>query len=258
MRESPLRSLSVLLAVALVCSVLVSISAVMLRPIQAENERIERYRHIVALAGLADGELDDAGIAAAVERLEVRVVNLDTGEFSTDLLPDQVNARQAVNDPALSTAIPPAHDLARIGRRSRFEVIFLVREDGRLSRVILPIHGQGMWSTLYGLLALEADLNTIAAATFYEQAETAGLGDRIEDPAWQALWTGRRLFGTAGDFRFQVAPGSVDDASPAAVHQVDGLSGATITGNAVTALVRFWFGPYGYGPLLERLAEREE
>jgi Na+-transporting NADH:ubiquinone oxidoreductase subunit C len=114
-----------------------------------------------------------------------------------------------------------------------------------------------MWSTLYGLVALEADLNTIAAATFFEQAETAGLGDQIEDPAWLASWQGRRLFGPSGDIHFQVAPGPVEAGSPAAAYQVDGLSGATITGNAVTALVRFWFGPYGYGPLLEQLRDQE-
>ncbi len=258
MRESPLRSLAVLLAVALVCSVLVSVSAVVLRPIQAENARIERYRHIVALSGLLDGAADAAGIAAAVAQLDMRVVNLDTGEFMDDRDPDDVNARRVANDPALSTTIPPEHDLARIGRRSRYEVVFLVRDEGRLSRVILPIHGQGMWSTLYGLIALDADLNTIAAVTFYEQAETAGLGDQIEDPAWQARWTGRRLRGQSGDFRFQVAAGPVDEGSPAASHQVDGLSGATLTGNSVTALMRFWFGPYGYGPLLERMADRKE
>ena len=44
---------------------------------------------------------------------------------------------------------------------------------------------------------------------------------------------------------------------PGCAHQVDGLSGATITGNAVTALMAFWFGPYGYGPLLEQLAAKE-
>ena len=72
-------------------------------------------------------------------------------------------------------------------------------------RVILPIHGQGMWSTLYGYLALEADLNTIAAMSFYEQTETAGLGDQIQRSDWQAQWQGRQLFDGQGDVRFRVA-----------------------------------------------------
>ena len=68
MQESPLKALAVLLTVALVCSVLVSVSAVVLRPIQEANERIERYRHIVALTGLTEAgqALDDAQVEAAV------------------------------------------------------------------------------------------------------------------------------------------------------------------------------------------------
>lgn len=260
MQETPLRALLVLLAVALICSVLVSVSAVVLRPIQAANERIERYRHIVALTGLTEaGEsLDDAQIEAAIEQLEVRVVELDSGRFAA-LAPDQVDARRAASDPEMSVPIPADADLARIGRRSRYQVVYLVfaGNGDELSRVILPVHGQGMWSTLYGMVALEADLNTIAAVTFYEQEETAGLGDQIEDPAWQARWVGRRIYNRAGEFRFRVASGPVEDDSPAATHEVDGLSGATITGNAVTALMEFWFGPFGYGPLLEQLAAGE-
>ena len=260
MQETPLRALLVLLAVALVCSVLVSVSAVVLRPIQEANERIERFRHIVALTGLVaeDQALDDAQVEAVIEQLDVRVVELDSGRFAP-LEPEQVDSRRAVSDPELSIAVPADADRARIGRRSRHELVYLViAADGRqLSRVILPVHGQGMWSTLYGLVALEADLNTIAAVTFYEQEETAGLGDQIESSTWQARWVGRRLFNRAGGFRFRIASGPVDDGSPAATHEVDGLSGATITGNAVTALMEFWFGPFGYGPLLEQLAAGE-
>jgi Na+-transporting NADH:ubiquinone oxidoreductase subunit C len=264
MQETPRSALLVLLAVALVCSVLVSVSAVVLRPIQEANERIERYRHIVALTGLAaeDQVLDDAQVEAIIEKLDVRVVELESGRF-VPLEPEQVDSRRAVSDPALSIAIPADADKARIGRRSRQELVYLVlaaddaADGGRLSRLILPVHGQGMWSTLYGLVALEADLNTIAAVTFYEQEETAGLGDQIESSAWQARWVGRRLFNRAGEFRFRIASGPVDDGSPAATHEVDGLSGATITGNAVTALMAFWFGPLGYEPLLEQLAAGE-
>lgn len=257
MRTTGARSLLVLLAVALICSVLVSVSAVVLRPVQMQNELIERYRNIVSLTGLVeeDGRLDDDALLAVVARLDVRVVNLETGRLVSDIAPEEVDARGAVNDPARSVAIPGDEDPARLGRRSIYEVIYLVWDDGRLSRVILPIHGLGMWSTLYGYLALEADLNTIAAVSFYEQEETAGLGDQIENADWQQRWAGRRLFGPAGEVRFRVARGAVDDASPEAAYQVDGLSGATITASAVTALVRFWVGAGGYGPLFRSLRE---
>jgi Na+-transporting NADH:ubiquinone oxidoreductase subunit C len=248
----------VLLGVALICSVLVSVSAINLRPIQLQNQLLERYRNIVALTGLLapDASPDDDAVLAVVEQLDMRVVNLDTGAFEPDIAPATVDARAASSDPDQSVAIPAQRDLARIGRRARHQVIYLVWRDEVLDRVILPIHGQGMWSTLFGFLALEADLNTIAAVTFYEQAETAGLGDQIEDRAWQARWTGRRLFGSRGELRFRIAAGVVEDGTPAAAHEVDGLSGATVTAGAVTNLVRFWFGEDGYGPLLTELAAR--
>ena len=254
--ESPIRTLMVVFMVALVCSILVSVSAIGLRPIQLQNELIERYRNIVLLTGLAEeGQaLSDADILSVVEQLDVRVVNLDTGAFEPDLDPDDVNARSAVNDPARSTEIATEEDLARLGRRAIHEVVYLVRVEDRIERVILPIHGQGMWSTLYGYLALESDLKTIAAVTFYEHTETAGLGDQIVDASWQAKWQGREMFGSGGDVQFRVATGLVDPDSRAARHEVDAISGATVTTNAVTSLIRYWFGPSGYGPFLDNLA----
>ena len=211
----------------------------------------------MALTGLAptDRALADEEVLEVVLELDVRVVNLDSGRFEPDMDPDDVDARSAANDPDASTAIPSGADSARLGRRAIHQVVYLVWDEGELSRLILPIHGQGMWSTLWGFIALEADLNTIAALTFYEQEETAGLGDQIEDPGWQARWGGRRLFNSAGELRFRVANGVVDDDMPGAEFLVDGLSGATVTGNSVTALVQFWFGEYGYQPFLDELVD---
>jgi len=252
---SSFRSLLVLLVVSLICSVLVSIAAVTLRPIQQQNELIERYRNVVRLTGLTEPgvPLSDEDILDVVAQLDVRVVNLETGGFEPEISPDSVDSRAAVRDPELSVVLAAEHDLAGLGRRAVHEVIFLVWDEEDLERVILPIHGQGMWSTLSGLIALEADLNTIAAVVFYEQAETAGLGDQIERPQWQARWSGRRLLDRTGNVRFRVASGAVADGAPGASHEVDGLSGATVTANAVTDLVRFWFGDLGYGRLLARM-----
>ena len=257
MAESPIKSLLILLAIALVCSVLVSMSAIGLRPIQLQNELIERYRNIVALTGLAPAgqALSDEEILSVVTQLDLRVVNLETGRFEADLDPENINSRRAANDPTASTEIPADADLARIGRRAHHEVVYLVWRDEGLSRIILPIHGQGMWSTLYGLIGLEADLNTVAAITFYEQTETAGLGDQIQRPEWQALWQGRQLFGGDDNVRFRVAIGVVEPGAPGSEYEVDGLSGATVTGSGVTNLVRFWFGAEGYGPLLAEIRD---
>lgn len=255
MTRTSLRSLGVLAGVALVCAILVSVASISLRSIQERNEFLQRYRHVIALTGqVEDGAGDDA-ILEAAESLDARVFDVASGEFAPDADPNSIDSRSALANPELSSALPTDGDLASLGRRANEEVVFLVWTDDELSRIILPISGQGMWSTLYGYIALENDLSTIAAVRFYEQGETAGLGDQIEDPLWQSQWQGRRLYDDRGGVRFRLAGGAVNPGDAAAAFEVDGLTGATITGTAVTNLVRFWFGPDGYGPLLARLSE---
>ena len=256
--DSPQKALLVVFLVALVCSILVSVTTITLKPRQISNKLTERSRNIISLTGLVPigEELSDRQIVEALENLDIQVLNIDAGEFDSSIDPSEFDARAAVNDPALSIAIPPADDVAKLGRRARHVIVYLVWEDNGLSRLILPINGQGMWSKLYGYLALEADLNTIAAVSFYEQTETAGLGDQIQRPDWQAQWRGRQLFGSNGNLRFRVASGAVDENSPAARYEVDALTGATITADAVTRLVAYWFGPNGYANFLDRLKSR--
>lgn len=253
--DSPQKALLVVFCVALFCSVLVSGAAISLKPLQERNALVERSRNIVGLTGLAEAgdRLSSDEILEIAQQLDTRVINLETGQFDTSIDPVSFSSRAARNDQDWSVAIPAELDIANLGRRATHEVIYLVWDGDELSRVIFPIVGQGMWSTLWGFVALQADLNTIAAATFYEQAETAGLGDQITRTSWLDVWAGRRMFGDNGMVRFRVASGPVDPASRAAEFQVDGLTGATVTGNAVTNLVSYWFGPHGYAAFLSEL-----
>jgi Na+-transporting NADH:ubiquinone oxidoreductase subunit C len=234
---------------------LVSSASIILKPIKLQNQKVERSRHIVALTGLfpADQALTNEEILQAVEQLDIRVINIGTGDFDDSKDPEGFDARAAANSPELSVDVPPDDDLARLGRRAQHAIVHLVWDGDELKRVILPIYGQGMWSTLHGLLALEADLNTVGAVTFYEQAETAGLGDQITRPGWLKKWQGRQLFNNQGEVAFRVAAGPVVEGSAAAQHQVDAISGATVTALSVTRLVEYWFGPNGYLPFLENL-----
>lgn len=100
----------------------------------------------------------------------------------------------------------------------------------------IPISGKGLWSTLYGYLALKKDANHVAGITFYKHAETPGLGGEIENPAWQASWVDQEILDDEGNLvSIAVKKGG---AAPGDKHAVDGLSGATITGNGVQRFVR--------------------
>ena len=100
------------------------------------------------------------------------------------------------------------------------------------------------------MLALEADLRTIAALTILEQGETPGLGSRIEDPAWQALWPGKQITDESGQIAIAVVRGP--GTGP---YEVDGITGATQTATGVGNMLRYWLGDHGFGPFLDRLRQ---
>jgi Na+-transporting NADH:ubiquinone oxidoreductase subunit C len=110
----------------------------------------------------------------------------------------------------------------------------------------------GLWGTMYGFIAIDKDLNTIQGLTFYKHKETPGLGAEIDNPNWKAKWPGRLIHDDSGNIAIKVIKGPA--ASPSeAPHQVDGLSGATLTSNGVTNLLKFWLGDNGFGPYLQSL-----
>ena len=121
-----------------------------------------------------------------------------------------------------------------------------------MTSLILPIEGKGLWSTLYGFIALAPDTTTIQGITFYEHGETPGLGGEVDNPTWKALWVGRRAYDDDWQPAIEVMKGF---AGPAAEdpNRVDGLSGSTLTARGVTNLVQFWLGENGFDPFLERL-----
>ena len=256
-KESPIRALLTVLVTAVVCSFFVSASVVLLRPIQLNNKLLERSGNVLALTGLlpAGEEIEEEQLLDLFKGLDARVVNIDDATLDSEFDPYTFDGRKAAADPELSVAVPPAEDVASLGRRSQYQTIYLVWKNGELDRVVLPIRGAGMWSMIYGYISLESDLSTIAGVKFYEQNETPGLGDQIATTHWQSKWIGKQLFDEKGEMLFRIAEGPVKEGASGSEYQIDAMTGATITANAVTALVRYWFGPNGYGPLLERLRE---
>lgn len=232
---------------ALFSAVLVSVSSVKLKPFQEahlEAERAARMtRMLDTLPGLRD-LMEDMG----VDTLETRLVNLETGAFLQGADPAAFDSRAAETDPDQSVVIPPELDIAGLGRRPVLAPVHLLDRDGEVLLIVLPISGKGYQSTLRATLALEADLTTIAALTITEQAETPGIGARIETPDWQNLWAGKEVTDETGKIVITVVRGQASGP-----HEVDGISGATITSNGVANMLRYWLSDHGFGPFLERL-----
>lgn len=255
-RDSIANTFTVATCLCIVCSVVVSTAAVLLRPAQERNKAMEQKRNILQAAGLYQ---PDQPLEELFKRVEVQVVDLESGQLVDPSVidPDTFNQRAAARDPDLSRPLDSREDPAGIGRREKYSFVYLVRKDGQLSQIVLPVYGKGLWSTLYGFLALDADLDHIQGLTFYEHGETPGLGGEVDNPRWKQQWVGKRAFDEEGNIRIQVLRGQVDQDDPDSIHHIDGLAGATITARGVSNLVQFWLGDQGFGPVLETLRELE-
>lgn len=190
-RESARRAILVTLIVCSVCSALIAASVSTLAPYREANRAAQRALRVQEILAAAPGLSEILGPRSA-DALQARLVDLRTGRYVGSGDPIAFDALAAARDPETSSALPPERDLAGIGRRAHQASLFLVEQEGQLLLVVLPVYGAGYISTLYGYLALDADLNTVRALSFYEHAETPGLGSLIDDPRWRAQWAGDR------------------------------------------------------------------
>ncbi|WP_313086595.1 Na(+)-translocating NADH-quinone reductase subunit C [Pseudomonas sp.] len=257
-KESTVRTLVVALLVCLVCSVFVAGAAVALRPTQLENRQLDKQRSILAIAGLGEPGMSAKQVKTLFnERIVAKLVDLKTGTFSDAFDPSGFDPLVAAKDPELSKPLTGEEDIASIKRRERYSVVYIVEENNEIDTLIMPIRGYGLWSTLYGFMAVKGDLNTVAGLGFYQHGETPGLGGEVDNPKWRNQWHGKELFDENGKLAVQVVKGGVDPQSPKADHQVDALAGATLTSNGVNNLLHFWLGENGFGPFIANLRAGE-
>ncbi len=284
-RESIGQTFKVAFGLCAVCSIIVSSAAVLLRGKQNEKKELDKQKNILIAAGLYDENAKavrfdetlhkDVKIAdmfsqdASSERpwIETKIINLKTGEEIDSQVEQQIKERfpkgydqrkaSRIAKEEWSEPVDSATDVARIKRRENYSYVYLVHgAQGKLEQVILPIRGYGLWSTLWGFIALDANLTTIRGITYYEHGETPGLGGEVDNPDWKASWNRKQAFDPQGDVKIHLIKGRVRPGSDDAKYEIDGLSGATMTSNGVTRMLRYWLGPDGFGPYLNRLKNR--
>ena len=249
-KESPIKTIVVAVILSLVCSVVGERAAIQLKPTQELNKELDRKRNILIAAGLLEQGGTKAEIEELFKQVETQVVDLSTGEFVEP--PKDFNQRKFAKNPETNKVLEGKADVASIKKRSTLANVYLVRDGQTLETIILPVHGYGLWSTMYGFLALQPDTTTVVGFKYYEHGETAGLGGEIENPTWRAIWPGKEVLNEQGEPVIKLVKGSAQNE-----HQVDGLSGATLTSNGVENTLVYWLGEDGFGPFLERVRAGE-
>ncbi len=258
-KDSVSGTIKVALVVCVVCSIFISSAAVILKPFQVANKILDRNMNILIAAGMFDPALNSKDeVNALFAEFTPRIVDLDSGAFMADEQLTQLGIdlqsyddRAAQSDPAFSDVLAEEDDVADIKRRVRYATVYLVEAgDGALQTIVLPVSGYGLWGTMYGYLALKGDGNTVTGIGFYDHKETPGLGGEITNPRWKALWPGKQIFDANGAVALRTVKGN-----GAGVHEVDGLSGASLTTRGVGNLIAFWMGPKGFGPFLANVTK---
>ena len=250
-QESVGKTFAVAGTLAIICGIFVSAAAVGLRPIQDENKSLDIKKNILAAAGLMT---TDTNIEEAYkESVTPRLVDLSTGNYDDTMDAGTYDQAKAAKTPATSVTIPAKEDIAKIKRMAKVALVYEIKKDGKLDQIVLPFHGKGLWSTMYGFLAISSDTETVRGITYYQHGETPGLGGEVDNPKWKDLWPGKKLFTANGDVAIHVIKGHVSDSAPNAKYEVDGLSGATLTTNGIDAMIRFWIGPEAFGKYLSNI-----
>ena len=239
-RDSISNTLIVAIGLSLVCSIIVSSAAIVLKPVQARNEDLFRKQIILDVAGLMEPGADVDALFASIE---TRTVDLASGSYADDA------------DMEATIAIPDELDTAGIAQRAANIDVYLVTDNGRVDQVILPVYGKGLWSTMLGYLSVAPDGNTIRGLRFYSHGETPGLGDQMDKESWRAQVDGKKIYGDDGEPVIRVIKGPVPEGVPGSKYMLDGLAGATLTGNGITGLVQYWTGSHGFGPYLANYRE---
>ncbi|MEZ6130262.1 MAG: Na(+)-translocating NADH-quinone reductase subunit C [Planctomycetaceae bacterium] len=255
MKPETKRTFKVAIQLCLVCSVVVSALAVGLKPIQEEQKEAFRQQSILSAAGL----WEDGADAGQLYEEHIGVIGLDLEDDKPeddDLKSPKFDLAKALQNPEWHHELPPSEDVAGLKEVENYSVIYQVPKEGRPQKIILPIRGKGLWSTLYGFITLDVsriqdgpEHVKVAGLTYYKHGETPGLGGEVDNDLWKAKWPDKLVFDEHWDVKVKVAKNAAGD------YQVDALSGATLTSNGVSNMLKFWLGDDGFGPYLQRLAQ---
>ena len=226
------------------CAVIVSVTAVSVRPEQNLNIENEKKLKILAAAGIVTDEVEKE--FSNIETLYVDFVSGQLVQVENNY--DHIKASASAQS---SSIVPKDQDIAILKRRENIAPIYVwYTEEEQIQKVVLPIRGYGLWGTLYGYISLDSDLNTVKGIEYYDHKETPGLGGEVDNPDWKSDWDGKKVYDSSGKVILYVTKGpSSED------YEIDGISGATLTSNGVTNMIRYWLGENGYGPVLQKLRE---
>ncbi|MCK4821595.1 NADH:ubiquinone reductase (Na(+)-transporting) subunit C [bacterium] len=236
MQRSNLYTIIFVLIIAATLSALLSLASFALKERQQLVREADMMRNILQAVGIMECPLDPKDKLREMDGKECSDVHCCYKQYIQSSVIDYRG-----NPVKKKEIIPERIDLEKEMSKAlekRLYPVFIRKRDGKVISYCIPVYGKGLWSSIYGFLALKSDLNTVEGVTFYKHGETPGLGAEIQSARFQNSFIGKRIFDNKGRLvSITVVKGKIDPDSPRAMHQVDGISGATQTTKGVTKLL---------------------
>ena len=219
-----------------VVAFVLSLMATGLKPIHDRNEAIFNKKAVLAAIETRLGDdvkakeiPDEEVLVIFDEQIEQLVVDISGNPVSSDI----------VEGRGYKGGMAEHIDMKKEKKRDvedRIFPVYIYNDDSGQKTYIVTVRGNGLWDEIWGNIALEADLSTIAGASFDHKGETPGLGAEIKDnPAFPAQFKGKKIYNTDGQFlSVDVVKGGAEKGD---VHAVDGISGATVTADGVDEML---------------------
>lgn len=205
-----------------VVAALLSSAAIFLKGPQDENIRREKMQNILYTIGVRDAADETQPISR----------DLAADKYQEYVKQELVLVNGEVQEGVKAFGIDMAKELKKPVEQRQYPLY--VAENEGSTFYIIPVRGKGLWGPIWGYIALGEDMNEIVGASFDHKGETPGLGADIVKPAFSNQFVGKEIFNDAGEFvSIEVVKGNASGE-----HQVDGISGGTITSVGVQDMLK--------------------
>ena len=215
---------------------LLSFTSEILKPYQKKSIELDTKTSILKAVMDIDNKKDDV-LGIYNSKIESIVVDIngesvEKDKKGNDIVPEDVNILKNFKmDP----------------ENREYPVFKFMGDDGEVEAYIFPIYGNGLWNKIWGFVAIEKDMNTIKGVSFDHKQETPGLGQRIATAEIQQRYIGKKIYDGSGELVSVTMIKGEGKGQPLTDNEVDGMSGATLTGKGVNDMMLAYLSAYeGY------------
>jgi Na+-transporting NADH:ubiquinone oxidoreductase subunit C len=225
----------------MVVATVLAVAAESLKPLQKRNQSREKMQNILSSVGIeATAEEAEATFAKYITEemildAEGNVKNVDLSPFDIDVIKDYKSGLAKIYTAHKNDHESMVAELKSFnnGAGANYPLYVCTQESGE-KNYIIPLVGKGLWGPIWGYIALEEDMNTVAGVTFDHKSETPGLGAEINESWFEGSFNDKTIFEGQDFVSIKVMKGGAGSSNP---HGVDAISGGTITSNGVSEMI---------------------